>query len=93
MSQEVDDPLQSLDEITRRMAVDVADTKECVARIEEKMATKADMLRIIRAIDSLAGKLETYSRETAAIRAALDSRGKILREHDRRLQKLESDRA
>jgi len=82
--------IRGLDDRTKRMALDLVDTKERLARVEETMATKADVQRILGAIDSFAGKLETYGRETLAIPATLDAQGKTLRDHEQRLRKLET---
>ncbi|MBI3296637.1 MAG: hypothetical protein HYZ75_00630 [Elusimicrobia bacterium] len=74
-----------LDVKTDRIAAELVKTQGRMKAIEETMATKDDIGRVIKAIDAFAGKLETYGRETILIPNALDEHGKTLRSHGSKL--------
>ena len=81
------------------LAVELVKTQGSLRTLEETMATKSDIGRIMNAIDGFAGKLETYARESVTLPHIIDEQGKTLEthgatlgEHDRRLKAVESSR-
>ena len=72
-----------------RLAVQVVNNHAEFKSMAATMATKDDMGRVLKSIDSFAARLEIYGRETVFIPKTLDAHGEIIRGHETRIKALE----
>lgn len=75
-----------LDEVASQGALHVIDIQELKQNIVS-MNTKLDV--VLQAIDGLAGKVESYKTEQAAVLHSLSRHDRRLDDHERRIEKLE----
>lgn len=80
-----------LDQKTDRIAGELVKTNARMTGMEERLVAliREESARTVGRIDAFLSKLETYGRETTLIPHALDEHGKTLKDHERRLVKLE----
>lgn len=80
-----------LDQKTDRIAGELVKTNARMTGMEERLVAliREESARTVGRIDAFLSKLETYGRETTLIPHVLDEHGETLKDHERRLVKLE----
>ncbi|MBI5624727.1 MAG: hypothetical protein HY924_13190 [Elusimicrobia bacterium] len=84
---------QKLDASVHRLAKEIVKSQADVAEIKANMATKGDVQRIMSAIESFAGKAQTYDRASAVHGQSLTELQVQVKDHEGRIKNLESDRS
>ena len=82
--------IEKLDQKINKVALSLVKTQEDVRVIQQTMATKSDVARILNAIDAFAGKAEAYDRKALSHGEILQNHEAKIRDHDRRLTVIES---
>ncbi len=72
-----------------RLALDQIKIREIMATKDDFNEVKADLRKVLGAVDSLTLEVRTYRRESVSIPATLDQHGLQLRNHEARLSRLE----
>ncbi|MBI4385834.1 MAG: hypothetical protein HY551_00475 [Elusimicrobia bacterium] len=86
---------QTLDRHTQtldRQARAIVELQADVRQIKQTMSTKDDISRILDAIDSIVPKGEAYSQKAATHGAILQEHESTLRDHGKRITRLEAER-
>lgn len=80
-----------LDQKTDRIAGELVKTNARMTAMEERLVSlfREESARSVGRLDAFLSKLETYGRETTLIPHVLDEHGETLKDHERRLVKLE----
>ncbi|MFH1725133.1 MAG: hypothetical protein ABII00_11010 [Elusimicrobiota bacterium] len=94
LDRKIDGVDSRLDRKIDRVAMELGRTQTQMREMEQRLGARMDagFDRVTDVIDSFAGKIETYSRETATIPKTLDRHGDKLRDHERRIDRLEASR-
>ncbi|MFH1726441.1 MAG: hypothetical protein ABII00_17665 [Elusimicrobiota bacterium] len=79
-----------LDKKIEGVAVELIKTQADVRQIKETMSTKADVDRIMNAIDAFARKAEAYDRKALSHGDQLQGHEAKLQDHEKRLSAVES---
>lgn len=79
----------------RRLATEIVRSNAARDKMEERLSAliREESAKNAGRIDAFLSRLETYDRESATLPKAIDEHGKTLRDHERRLGALESQRA
>lgn len=86
---------QKIDTSVRRLAKAIVETQAEVREVKSTLtglATKDDVSRILGAIDAFAGKAQNYDRAAALHGQALSEVRAQVKDHERRIKKIESAR-
>jgi len=82
--------MDSLDRKIDRVAVEVVRSQSRLRAVEENMATKDRFRKYMEAVHDFASKAETYGRTAVLHGQALTEDRISIKDHERRLQRLES---
>ena len=85
----LDQKVSTLDQKVNNIAREVGDTKDRIMRVEENMATKADIRKVLDFIDAFAQRIETYDRKAVVHDHRLNETETALKDHETRIVQLE----
>ena len=82
--------VQKLSETVVRIAIDLTKTQATVREMQETMATKTDVNRIMNAIDAFTAQAQSYNNHDAIRGAKVMAHEATIEDHEKRLVVLES---
>ena len=86
----VDNKVDTLDTKVNKIAVELLQTSTRLQRVEENMATKEDVNKILNAIDNFTLKTETYDRKAIVHDHRIKEAESELQNHETRIAHLEN---